>query len=103
MVRALYMDDAYLKSWNAKVTRIKDGKYTFKMDDELEEPDVTMIIEDLDFGGRFLSGEEDGTAAYMSGDLQVEGDLQLTMSFGALAEYIGDYLAPIRPDKTIST
>ncbi len=76
---------------------IKDGKYSFKMDDELDDPDVTMIIEDLDFGGRFLSGEEDGTAAYMSGDLQVEGDLQLTMSFGALAEYIGDYLAPIRP------
>ncbi|KKK43543.1 hypothetical protein LCGC14_1193990 [marine sediment metagenome] len=27
MVRALYMDDAYIKSWNAKVTRVKDGKY----------------------------------------------------------------------------
>ena len=27
MVRALYMDDAYIKSWNAKVTSIKDGKY----------------------------------------------------------------------------
>ncbi len=77
---------------------IKDGKFAFKMDDELEDPDVTMIIEDLDFGAKFLSGEVDGTAAYMSGDLQIEGDLQLTMSFGALAEYIADYLAPIRPD-----
>jgi len=27
MVRALYMDDSYLKSWNAKVTNVKDGKY----------------------------------------------------------------------------
>ena len=27
MTRALYMDDSYLKSWNTKVTCVKDGKY----------------------------------------------------------------------------
>ena len=27
MTRALYMDDSYLKSWNTKVTGVKDGKY----------------------------------------------------------------------------
>jgi len=27
MVRALYMDDSYLQSWNTKVTRVKDGKF----------------------------------------------------------------------------
>jgi len=27
MVRALYMDDSYLKSWNAKITSVKDGKF----------------------------------------------------------------------------
>ena len=27
MVRALYMDDSYLKSWDAKVTSVKDGKF----------------------------------------------------------------------------
>jgi len=27
MTRALYMDDAYLKSWNAKVLSVKDNKY----------------------------------------------------------------------------
>ncbi len=27
MVRALYMDDSYLKSWNTKVTSVKDGKF----------------------------------------------------------------------------
>ncbi len=26
MVRALYMDDSYLKSWNTKITGVKDGK-----------------------------------------------------------------------------
>jgi len=27
MARALYMDDSYLKNWNTKVTKVKDGKY----------------------------------------------------------------------------
>jgi misacylated tRNA(Ala) deacylase len=27
MARALYMDDSYLKNWNAKVTSVKDGKF----------------------------------------------------------------------------
>ena len=75
----------------------KEGKYSFVMDEEAEEPDVTMILEDLDFARQFFSGEVDGTSAYMSGDLKIEGDLQLTMSMGSLAEYITDYLEPIRP------
>jgi putative sterol carrier protein len=76
---------------------IEDGKYSFVMDAEAEDPDVTMIIEDIDFARQFFSGEVDGTSAYMSGDLKIEGDLQLTMSYGSLAEYIQDYLEPIRP------
>ncbi|MFX1337390.1 MAG: SCP2 sterol-binding domain-containing protein [Promethearchaeota archaeon] len=76
---------------------IKDGKYSFVMDQEADDPDVTMILEDIDFARQFFSGEVDGTSAYMSGDLKIEGDLQLTMSFGSLAEYIQDYLEPIRP------
>lgn len=76
---------------------IEDGKYSFVMDAEAEDPDVTMILEDIDFARKFFSGEVDGTSAYMSGDLKIEGDLQLTMSYGSLAEYIQDYLEPIRP------
>jgi len=76
---------------------IEDGKYSFVMDAEAEDPDVTMILEDIDFARQFFSGEVDGTSAYMSGDLKIEGDLQLTMSYGSLAEYITDYLEPIRP------
>jgi len=75
----------------------KDGKYSFVMDEEADDPDVTMILEDLDFARQFFSGEVDGTSAYMSGDLKIEGDLQLTMSMGSLAAYIADYLEPIRP------
>ena len=76
---------------------IEDGKYSFVMDAEAEDPDVTMILEDIDFARQFFSGEVDGTSAYMSGDLKIEGDLQLTMSYGSLADYITDYLEPIRP------
>ncbi len=76
---------------------IKDGKYSFKIDEEAEDPDVTLIMEDLELARQMLSGELDGTSAYMSGDLQLEGDLQLVMSYGPLAEYIQDYLEPIRP------
>ncbi len=75
----------------------EEGKYSFVMDAEAEDPDVTMILEDIDFAQKFFSGEVDGTSAYMSGDLKIEGDLQLTMTFGSLAEYITDYLEPIRP------
>lgn len=76
---------------------IEDGKYSFVMDAEADDPDVTMILEDLDFARQFFNGEVDGTSAYMSGDLKIEGDLQLTMSYGSLADYITDYLEPIRP------
>ncbi len=73
----------------------KDGKYSWMIDKEIEDPDVTMTIRDLDVAKDFFSGELDGTAAYMSGDLQIEGDLQLTMTYSSLAEYIMDYLEPL--------
>jgi len=86
------------KIGNIRVYQVfEDGKYSFVMDAEAEDPDVTMILEDLDFARQFFSGEVDGTSAYMSGDLKIEGDLQLTMSMGSLADYITDYLEPIRP------
>lgn len=75
----------------------EEGKYSFVMDAEAEDPDVTMILEDIEFAQQFFNGEVDGTSAYMSGDLKIEGDLQMTMSYGSLAEYITDYLAPMRP------
>jgi putative sterol carrier protein len=75
-----------------------EGNYSFVMDEEAEDPDAVMILEDLDFAQQFFSGEVDGTSAYMSGDLKIEGNLQLIMNYGSLAEYIADYLAPIRPE-----
>lgn len=77
--------------------KFEEGKYSFSMDAEADDPEVTMILENVEFAQRFFSGEVDGTSAYLSGDLKVEGDLQLTMMFGSLAEYIKEYLEPIRP------
>jgi len=76
---------------------IEDGKYSFAMDAEVDDPDVTFIIEKAEFAQSFFSGQADATSAYMSGDLKIEGDLQLAMSFGSVAEFIADYLEPIRP------
>ena len=75
-----------------------EGKYSFVMDEEAEDPDAIMVIEDLDFAKQFFNGEVDGTSAYMSGDLKIEGNLQLIMNYGSLAEYIADYLGPLRPE-----
>jgi putative sterol carrier protein len=79
--------------------KFDEGKYSFEMDKEADDPDVTMILEDIDFARKFFNGEEDGTAAYMSGDLKIEGNLQLTMTYGSLAEYLGDYLKFLRPEE----
>ena len=73
----------------------KDGKYSGVIDAEIEDPDVTLTIRDLNIAREFFSGELDGTAAYMSGDLQIEGNLQITMTYNSLAEYIMDYLGPL--------
>lgn len=79
--------------------KFEEGKYSFEMDKEADDPDVTMILEDIEFARQFFSGEVDGTSAYMSGDLKIEGNLQLTMTYGSLAEYLGDYLAFLRPEE----
>jgi len=79
--------------------KFDEGKYSFEMDAEADDPDVTMILEDIEFARQFFSGEVDGTSAYMSGDLKIEGNLQLTMTYGSLAEYLGDYLKFLRPEE----
>ncbi|MFX1395136.1 MAG: SCP2 sterol-binding domain-containing protein, partial [Promethearchaeota archaeon] len=66
------------------------------MDEEIDDADLVMIIEDAEIARGFFTGEVDATSAYMSGDLKIEGDLQMAMGYGALAEFIQDYLEPIR-------
>ena len=72
-----------------------DGKYTYGIDAEVDDPDVTVKVKDLDLARGVLSGSADFTSAYMSGDVVVEGNLQLLMGFGTLTEFILDYLQPL--------
>jgi len=72
------------------------GKFAFVMDDEIEDPDVKFIIDDVDIALAMFKGELDGPSAYMSGDLQIEGNLQAAMMYGSLSDFIAEYLEPIR-------
>lgn len=74
-----------------------NGKYSFVIDDEVEEPDVRFTIDDVDAALAMFTGEIDGTTAYMSGDLKIEGNLQDAMMYGSLSDFIAEYLEPIRP------
>jgi putative sterol carrier protein len=40
----------------------------------------------------FFTGKLDPTSAYMSGDLTMEGNLQVIMEYGSIAELLQEYL-----------
>ena len=73
----------------------EDGKVIGVIDDELDDPDVTMIMEDLEQAKNLFSGELDGTTAYMSGHLKIEGDMQIAMRIGTFTEFIMEYMEPL--------
>lgn len=81
---------------NIKGYQIFDaGQYSFEIDGELDDPDVTMTVPDVNIAILFFTGKLDPTAAYMSGDLSIEGNLQLIMEYGGIAELLQDYLSPL--------
>ncbi len=73
-----------------------EGEYSYALDAEIDDPDVTMTINDIDKAKAFFMGEIDGTSAYMSGDLTIEGSLPLILEYNNIADHIMDYLEPIR-------
>ena len=73
----------------------EEGKYSWGIDAEIDDPDVTLTVKDLDLARGVLSGAADSTSAYMSGDVVVDGDLQLVMAFGTVTEFLLDYLQPL--------
>ncbi|MHA1276423.1 MAG: SCP2 sterol-binding domain-containing protein [Candidatus Helarchaeota archaeon] len=74
---------------------IEDGKITAHLDAEHDDPTVTFIVDDHAKGREILSGEIDGTSAYMSGDLKMEGDMQSGMRMGQLGEYLQEALGDL--------
>jgi putative sterol carrier protein len=63
-------------------TRIKDGACTAE-EGTADSADVTLIIEDDDLVA-MLSGELNGMTAFMTGKLQIEGDLMLAQRVASL-------------------
>ena len=54
---------------------------------EGEDPSVTMSATGATWAG-MSSGEIDGTSAYMSGDLAIEGNLQDAIAFGEITSLV---------------
>ena len=74
---------------------ISEGKFTAHLDEEHENPTVTLIVPDLKNAKGILRGDVDGNSAYMAGDLKIEGELPLSMKMGQAAEYLTEALSEI--------
>lgn len=77
----------------------KDFKWWVKMGEgvfeygkgEGEDTSFTMNADWETMRG-MMSGEIDGTSAYMSGDLQIEGNLQDTIAYGDYLSFVAEIL-----------
>ncbi|MFX1591862.1 MAG: SCP2 sterol-binding domain-containing protein [Promethearchaeota archaeon] len=70
--------------------KVGEGEVDFAEGDA-EDPSVTLKATALTWAG-LGSGELDSTSAYMSGDLQIEGNLQDAITYGELNGLVGDVL-----------
>ncbi|HUY01034.1 MAG TPA: SCP2 sterol-binding domain-containing protein [Candidatus Deferrimicrobium sp.] len=75
--------------------QFEEGKVTSFLDAEHAEPTTTFVVEDYAKAREILSGEVDGTSAYMSGDLKMTGDMQAGMRMGQLAEFLQEALSEL--------
>ncbi len=78
--------DAGYKYW----VKFGEGQVEYA-EGEAEDPSVTMKATAATWGG-MGSGEIDSTSAYMSGDLQIEGNLQDAIAYGEINGMVGDIL-----------
>lgn len=74
-----------------------DGKVIAHLDEGADDPTVTFTVEDYAKAREILSGQTDGTSAYMSGDLKMEGDMQAGMRMGQLGEFLQEALGDLLP------
>ncbi|MFX1307983.1 MAG: SCP2 sterol-binding domain-containing protein [Promethearchaeota archaeon] len=64
---------------------------------DVEDPSVTMKATSATWAG-MGAGEIDATSAYMSGDLQIEGNLQDAIAYGEINNMVGEVLSELRGD-----
>ena len=62
---------------------------------EADDPTATMKATSTTWAG-MGRGEIDGTSAYMSGDLQIDGQLQDAIAYGELNSMVGEVLSELR-------
>ena len=56
---------------------------------------VEFVVEDFNIAVQILKGELDGTSAYMAGDLNIIGDIQMGMKFSQVAEWLTEMLSDL--------
>ncbi|MFX1394671.1 MAG: SCP2 sterol-binding domain-containing protein [Promethearchaeota archaeon] len=83
----MVIDDKGFKWW----AKIGDGAFDYGEGESSEDPSFTMTANWETMSGLMI-GEIDGTSAYMSGDLKIEGNLQDTMAYGEYLQFAAETL-----------
>ncbi len=76
--------------------KVGEGKVEYGEGD-VEDPSVTMKATSTTWAG-MGAGEIEATSAYMSGDLQIEGNLQDAIAYGEINNMVGEVLSELRGD-----
>ncbi len=71
------------------------GKFESFMDATHDSPTVTFAVADFQKAKEILTGKVDGTSAYMGGDLNIMGDIQMGMKFSQLSEFLVNALSDL--------
>ena len=89
LVQLVWTDVDY-KYW----VKVGEGEVDYG-EGETKDPTVTMKATSTTWVG-MGAGEIDGTSAYMSGDLQIDGTLQDAIAYGEINSMVGDALKELR-------
>ena len=73
----------------------EEGKFDVHLGVQHDEPLVEFVVEDFNIAVQILKGELDGTSAYMAGDLNIIGDIQMGMKFSQVAEWLTEMLSDL--------
>ncbi len=86
LIAQFVVTDVDYKYW----VKVGEGQVDYG-EGEAEDPTVTMKATGATWAG-MATGEVDGTSAYMSGDLQIEGNLQDSIAYGEINSMVGEAL-----------
>ena len=84
------------KDWKMWV-KIGDGVYEYG-EGETADASFTMTCNWETMAG-MMTGEVDGTSAYMSGDMQIDGNLQDVMAYGEYSSFAAETLQEMADEK----